>query len=396
MRRNKTITESIDLLGSAQIQDNVVKNVKVLGIYSKNGRVYPLDVMRNALNKYEGCVVNLDHKPNENRSVMDRFGQIVNARLEDNGIYGDLVYNPAHPYAPAFKYFIENQPDALGISHAAICKTKMERDGTELVQEIVDLESADIVANAATNKNIFESYNIILESIMKKKTEAELVLPGKKVYVPEAMSDDKNLPHVSEEMCKDMEEAVGAILNGSLSHEEKTKNILGLFHTKYENAKEVIATHEAASDAIPVDESKDDDKDDKKEEEVDCDKKEEQDKKEEEVDDKKKAEESIKKSADIGLKLLLEELDLYRTKDNQFKLQAKIVEYCNNAGLEKKLITEAFIDVLAAVPESKWKMLCEDRKSVSSSKKTPISFSADVASGFKELTVDELVKKLRS
>jgi uncharacterized protein (UPF0147 family) len=393
MRRNKTLTESSSLLEGTEVLDNVVKNVKVLGLYSKNNRVYPQSTMQAALAKYEGSLVNLDHKPNEHRSVMDRFGQIVNVRLEENGIYGDLVFNPAHPYAPAFKYFVDYQPDALGISHAAICKTKMERDGTELVQEIVELESCDIVANAATNKNIFESYNQILESVMKKKTEAELVLPGPKVHVPEAMADDKNLPHVSEDCDKDMAEAVGAIVGGSMSHEEKVKNVLGLFKTKFE---EKDKKEEAASNAIPVDEAKDDDKDDdKKHEEKDMD----DDKKHEEKDaddEKKKAEESVRKSVDVGLKLLLEELDLYRTKDKQVKLQEKIVAFCADAGLDKKLVTEAFIDVLSSVPETKWKALCEDRKSVSFTRKSPVSFSGDIASGHKELTVDELVKKLRS
>lgn len=391
MRRNKSLTESASLLEGAEIQDNVVKNVKVLGIYSKNGRVYPIETMRAALAKYEGSLVNLDHKPNEHRSVMDRFGQIVNVRLEENGIYGDMVFNPAHPYAPAFKYFVDYQPEALGISHAAICKTKMERDGTELVQEIVELESCDIVANAATNKNIFESYNQILESVMKKKTEAELVLPGPKVHVPEAMADDKNLPHVSEDYDADMMEAVGSIIGGSMSHEEKCKNVLGLFKTKFE---EKDKKEEAASDAIPVDEAKDDDKDDdKKHEEKDDDKKHEE---KDPDDEKKKAEESVRSSVNVGLKLLLEELDLYRTKDKQVKLQEKIVAFCAEAGLDKKLVTEAFIDVLSSVPETKWKALCEDRKSVSFTRKTPVSFSGDVASGYKELTVDELVKKLRS
>ena len=322
---------------------------------------------------------------------MDRFGQIVNVRLEENGIYGDMVYNPAHPYAPAFKYFVDNQPDALGISHAAICKTKMERDGTELVQEIVELESADLVATAATNKNIFESYTRILESVMKKNTEAELVMPGKKVYVPEAMADDKNLPHVSEDYDKDMMEAVGSIIGGSMSHEEKCKNVMGLFKKHEEKDKK----EEAASDAIPVDEAKADKDDDKKHEEKDKD----DDKKHEEkdpADEKKKAEESVRSSVDVGLKLLLEELDLYRTKEKQVKLQEKIVAFCSDAGLDKKLVTEAFIDVLSSVPETKWKALCEDRKSVSFTRKNPVSFSAEVASGHKELTVDELVKKLRS
>jgi hypothetical protein len=132
-----------------------------------------------------------------------------------------------------------------------------------------------------------------------------------------------------------------------------------------------------------LDESEDKDKDDKK------------DKKEEAVETKDSAESFIRQSNKLGLKLLMEELDSFRSKDTHSKLIDKIKSFCNESGLNDKLVTEAFIDVLASVNETKWKHLVEDRKSIAASTKS-ISFSSDVAANYKELTVDDLVKKLRS
>lgn len=409
-RKSKPINDDVLLLEEKSLHSgNTVKSVKILGIYSRNGRVYPLNVMRDALSKYEGVVVNLDHKPNEPRSVMDRFGKLENCRMGEDGIYGDLVYNPEHPYAKAFEYFVNNQPTAIGLSHAAIARTKMDRIGNETVEEITDLESVDLVAVPATNRNLFESYNLIMESMMSKdekkvdkKEEAEVSLPLKRKYVPEeekddkkeeAMADKKNLPHVSEKSykeaieemadkeyesyeayCKDMKEAVNALLGSELSHDDKLENIMGLLAPKHEG--------------------EDADSDDKKEEgkapmvfdeAKDC-----------KCDDKVKAEESIRKSASLGHKLLLEELDAYRTRDKELQTVAKIRDFCAKSGLDEKLVTETFVETLKSVSESKWETLVSDRKNIASTSKLPISFAGEVAANQKPLTVDELVKKLRS
>ena len=404
MRKNKTITESIELLEAASVQDNVIKNVKVLGIYSKNGRIYPLSTMRNALEKYEGCVVNLDHKPNEIRSVLDRFGQIKNVRLEEDGIRGDLMYNPAHPYAAAFKYFVETQPDALGLSHAALCRTKMERDGTETVQSIEEVESTDVVCVPATNRNIFESYTQILESVMKKKDASggvELVsdmphttVESNKVPVhhmealdddkdmKEALDDDKDLPHKSrlealkskkyetlEAYNADLKEALEAVLGADIDVKEKIEAVMGLCK-KTEMCDKETKKEGLTSDVMGLDEA--------------------------DEDDKVKAEESLKKTNKTGFKMILEELESYRIKEAHQKALGKAKEFCVKSGLNEKLITEAFIDVLVSVNESKWEHLVTDRKNIATGTRSPISFSGDVASGHRTLTVDELVKKLRS
>ena len=380
-KKNKTIIEDVQCLERSEAKSNCVKNVKVLGIHSKNGRVYPLSVMRDALPKYENIVVNLDHKPNEPRSVMDRFGKISNVRLEQDGIYGDLEYNPAHPYAKAFEYFVANQPDAVGLSHAAIAKTRMDnKTGIETVENIAELESVDLVATAATNKSLFESYTKILESNMKKdsddmdkKEEAVQVLPGKHVYIPEEFM--KKEFETYEAYCAGMREAIHGVMAAEMSHDDKCEALIGLMLPKDLDMKE-----EAVDKAINVlDEAEDKDNDD-----MDAEMK------------KMKAEEGLRKSGTFGHKLLIEELDRFRIHDKQVKMLDKVHSFCKDNGLDKKLVTETFIDILCNTNESKWKILVEDRKSLAVASKSPISVSADVATGVQDLTVDQLVKLLRS
>ena len=113
------------------------------------------------------------------------------------------------------------------------------------------------------------------------------------------------------------------------------------------------------------------------------------------ADDKVKAEESIRKSSKVGYKMLLEELDAYRTRDAHQALLGRVNEFCRKAGLADRLVTEAFVDVLASVPETKWAKLVEDRKSIATSK-GPISVSTDSLASHTKLTVDGLMKALRS
>ena len=408
MRRSKKINDSVACFESSQTESNRVKDVKVLGIYSKNGRIYPLDVMRQSLHLYENCKVNLDHKPEMTRSVLDVFGKIEDVYMGEDGIYGTLCYNIDHPYAPAFEYFVKHQPEAIGLSHAAMAKTRMNRDNIEEVLSIEEVSSVDLVATAATNKNLFESYTQILESItMNDKKQnlkgapapAQVTVEADSAHLPvshvEALPDDKNLPHVSREALSDdkdlphvskleaikakkyetvesynadLKEALEALMGSDLATEAKVEAIMGLCaktemcHDKDDVKKEGMGA------VMGLDET----------------------------DDKKKAEESLKKVPSVGYKLLLEELETYRLKDAHATAIGKAKAFCVNAGLNEKHITESFIDVLCSVSESKWSSLVADRKSIASSAKAPISISADVASGHKGLTVDELLKRLRS
>ena len=396
-KRSKRLAESLTCLEEAVSSGNVVRNVKVLGVRSKNNREYPLEVMERALPMYDGVGVYLDHPSHDRpRSVKDVFGKIVNPRMTRDGIVGDLVYNADHEYAPAFQWFTNNQPESVGLSHEAIAKTKMDyKTGIEIVEQIVELDAVSLVANPATNpRGLFESYTRIMESEMAKlkkqdvspgmcegdgkmippglNVEATLVEPGRKVHVPEEEYGS------FEEFRSAMKEKVRACMSEEMDPEEKLEKIIS---TLVPNDLHEMDGHDAEKkdgmdDAHMVaKEAEDHDADD--------------------ADDKVKAEESIRKSSKVGYKMLLEELDAYRTRDAHQALLGRVNEFCRKAGLADRLVTEAFVDVLASVPETKWAKLVEDRKSIATSK-GPISVSTDSLASHTKLTVDGLMKALRS
>lgn len=394
-KKSKRLAEAMTCLQEAVSSGNVVRNVKVLGVRSKNNREYPLEVMERALPMYDGVIVNLDHPSHDKpRSVKDVFGKIVNPRMTREGIVGDLVYNSDHEYAPAFEWFAKNQPESVGLSHEAIAKTRMDyKTGTEIVEQIVELDAVSLVANPATNpKGLFESYTRIMESEMAKlkkqdvspgmceespamvppglNVEATLVEPGKRVHVPEEEYG------TFEEFRSAMKERVRQCMSEEMDMEEKLEKIISTLVPN--DLHEEMDGHDAEKkdemdDAHMVaKESEDDD-----------------------ADDKVKAEESIRKSDKVGYKLLLEELDAYRQRDAHNSLLNRVGEFCRKAGLPDRLVTEAFVDALASVPENKWAKLVEDRKAISSSK-GPISVSGETLASKTALTVDGLMAALRS
>lgn len=160
----------------------IIKGVKVLGVESKNGRKYPVEVMRKALEKYDGAMVNIDHpKGDEPRSYEDRFGRLVNPRLEADGIYADLSYNPKHPLAEGFAWWAANDPSAVGLSHNAQARTKLNREGVEEIEEIVEVTSVDLVAEPATTAGLMECV-MRVKRVSERCWDGYEPTPGKEPY----------------------------------------------------------------------------------------------------------------------------------------------------------------------------------------------------------------------
>lgn len=139
-----------------------IPNCKILGFKSRNNRVYAQEAVQAAAHKYEGVKVNLDHNTGTDpRKFSERFGRMVNVRFQPGqGLFGDLQYNPKHPLAEAFCWWIKNDPTAIGLSHNATAEVKNTAEGGEIVTEIRDVDSVDLVADPATTKGLFESYGM--------------------------------------------------------------------------------------------------------------------------------------------------------------------------------------------------------------------------------------------
>ncbi len=174
----------------------VVKNVKVVGLYGKGrNRHYPLSVLREALPMYEGVRVNFDHVQamDGSRPYKDRFGRLRNVRITDDGIYGDLHFNPKHAEAPAFVWFAKHDPNAIGLSHDARVNEIAQPDGSLLVRKILRVVCVDIVADPSTTHGLQESLtmdelNKPLGDDMTTPTDALTDLPTD--LPPEPETDD--------------------------------------------------------------------------------------------------------------------------------------------------------------------------------------------------------------
>ena len=132
-----------------------IRGVKILGFVSKNGREYQREAVKRALGLYEGAKVNIDHGDTP-RSYADRIGVLSNVQMHDDGVYGDLRYNPAHALAGQLEWDAANNPSAVGLSHHIEGAAK-RANGKVVVEDIRRVVSVDLVSSPATTSSLFES-----------------------------------------------------------------------------------------------------------------------------------------------------------------------------------------------------------------------------------------------
>lgn len=180
-RKYSRLTESNKFhLGAESIDRGncLIRNVKVLGLESRNGRRYAADAVKRAIPLYEAVMVCIDHcyEDKKGRKTGERWGRLVNVRQDDRGdLFADLQYLNEHPMTELILEQIERFGDG-GLSHDA--DGHMERsNGSVIVTDIRKVFSVDFVLNPATNENLFESegnavkrklYDVLREQIDNK------------------------------------------------------------------------------------------------------------------------------------------------------------------------------------------------------------------------------------
>lgn len=140
-------------------EKGVIRNVKIIGLKSANGRDYSPKALRESISMYEGMDVFIDHPPRDNpgmeRSVRDSWGFFsgVHFRESDSpGLYGDLNYLKEHPDTTWLLERARRMPNKIGMSHNA--KGSARRG---IVESIDKVRSVDLVVRPATTKGLFES-----------------------------------------------------------------------------------------------------------------------------------------------------------------------------------------------------------------------------------------------
>jgi hypothetical protein len=188
MRLNETIAWA-----KPQVADGVIRNVKLLGEFSRNNRIYPIKTRQDAHKLMEGAKVSLNHS---SENVESRIGRIVNVREHADGSYGDFEYLTTHPYAPVIREAAEKMPEVMGFSIRATGKTK-KHEGKEIVECIDSIMSIDLVDNAGTTKGLFEAAEPETEAKSCEQIMGELiaalVAEGKEDMVKDAIKLKKKL-----------------------------------------------------------------------------------------------------------------------------------------------------------------------------------------------------------
>ena len=158
----------------------IIRDVKLLGLRSRNGRIYRPEALREAVPLYEGAKVNVNHPeghPAAVRDYRDRLGVIRHVRYEENrGLFGDLVYNPRHSLAEQLAWDAEHLPGNVGLSHNVLAR--VGSDGRQAVVEaILQVYSVDLVADPATTSGLFEGVGLPGEASGTKEREEMSTIP---------------------------------------------------------------------------------------------------------------------------------------------------------------------------------------------------------------------------
>ena len=160
MQQLQEFVDSRGIEVRVQREPAILQGVKILGLRSRNGRTYTPEALAKAVGLYEGAKVNVNHPkgdPAGPRDYQDRIGVIrdVVVRPED-GLFADFHFNPRHALAEQLLWDAEHAPENVGFSHSV--QAPLARRGEEtVVEEILHVQSVDLVADPATTCGLFEA-----------------------------------------------------------------------------------------------------------------------------------------------------------------------------------------------------------------------------------------------
>lgn len=157
----------------------IIRDVKILGQVSKNGREYATKAMQEAVKLYEGADVNVNHvdaKEKGSRSVLEGVGWLVGVHHDDkrNGVYGDLHLLKTHAVTPVLFEAAERRPERFGLSHHADGSV-VHRGRKVIIESIEKVHSVDLVQNPATTNGLFEHVEDKKGQTMKLKEYVEQI-----------------------------------------------------------------------------------------------------------------------------------------------------------------------------------------------------------------------------
>lgn len=150
----------------------IIRNVKILGRESANGRTYSDKALDDAARLYEGRKICIDHdreKPKRERGVLEELAVISESRRQGDGVYGNLRMFTKHNAYELVMERAEKFPSSFGLSHNG--EGQMSRDG-RIVESLSSVRTVDLVGDPATNKSLFESKDQAVPKTLKEIIES--------------------------------------------------------------------------------------------------------------------------------------------------------------------------------------------------------------------------------
>lgn len=180
----KEIFETFNLNAEKKIDPSTgsIQKVAVLGKNSKNQRKYTEKALKSAEILINERPSYFNHDKKGNRDVRDLLGVFRNTIIEGEVVKADLF--PLSKENWLFEV-AEKMPNTIGFSISATGEISQQKDiGIDIVEDITEIISIDLVSSPATVKGLFEEKNkmdekeILEEKIRleqeKKKIEEEI------------------------------------------------------------------------------------------------------------------------------------------------------------------------------------------------------------------------------
>ncbi len=206
----------------------VVRGVKVLGPTSRNrhdqdgahSTAYTPECLRAALPLVEGAAVYADHpdrkEPHALRSAHDRLGELVNARLEEGGVFADLRLLTSHPLAARLFEAAESMPSAYGLSINGEAEDADVVEGVYTVRKIGHIRSVDLVSKPASTNGLFEGHTVTLRDYLTRLVPALDVVKRKRV---KALLEADDAGMMDQDMPPPADDAAAGV-EGTPDHEQ--------------------------------------------------------------------------------------------------------------------------------------------------------------------------------
>jgi hypothetical protein len=197
--------------------NNIIRNICLLTSESRNGREYLPQAIEQAAALFEGVKAFANHprksERGEVRDVRDLIGKCKNVRYSQGKLMADLFILESHS---GWIFPLATQtPELVGISINAQGKIR-KVNGKDVVEEIVEVRSVDLVSEPAATKNLFEDVVLNDEAGFYTGLTVEKLQQHRPDIVDELLTE-------KDTVINQLKEEIQALKDELISYREKEK-----------------------------------------------------------------------------------------------------------------------------------------------------------------------------